>query len=262
MAKRVRVDVLMVERGIAESRTQAQRLVMAGQVRVAGEVVSKPSQPVEAGALISLDQLPRYVSRGGQKLEAALKDFGIEVHGAACADVGSSTGGFTDCLLQHGAAKVHAIDVGKGQLHWRLRGDQRVNLMEGLNARALPRLPEPIDLATVDVSFISLRLILPQVAGWLAPGGQVLALVKPQFEVGKEEVGRGGVVRDPALHRQVLTALIGWIGTIELAPVGAVRSALKGAKGNQEFFLWLQHGGTPQPPEALLAQAGLSQPSA
>jgi 23S rRNA (cytidine1920-2'-O)/16S rRNA (cytidine1409-2'-O)-methyltransferase len=255
MQKRVRIDLLLVERGMAESRSKAQRLVMAGQVRVAGELVNKASILVEPSAAISIDQPPRYVSRGGEKLEAALRAFQIELRDAICADVGSSTGGFTDCLLQHGAARVYAIDVGKGQLHWRLRGHPRVSLIEGANARALAELPEPISLATIDVSFISLRLIFPNVAAWLAPGGQVLALVKPQFEAGKESVGRGGVVRDPVVHRAVLGTVIASAESAGLSARGAVRSPLTGPKGNREFFLWLRPGGGAAEKDDLIQQA-------
>ncbi|RLC56795.1 MAG: TlyA family rRNA (cytidine-2'-O)-methyltransferase, partial [Chloroflexota bacterium] len=207
MAKR-RLDVLLVERGLAESRTQAQRLIRAGLVRVAGQVADKPGTQVATNAAITLQARPRFVSRGGEKLEAALVRFGLDVRGWVAADVGASTGGFTDCLLQHGARRVYAIDVGYGQLDWRLRNDPRVVVMERTNARYLESLPEPVDLVTVDVSFISLGLILPMAVRWLKPGGQVVALIKPQFEAGRREVGKGGVVRDPQVHRRVLERVL------------------------------------------------------
>src|SRR3990170_7879484 len=181
-----RADELLVARGLAESRSQAQRLVMAGQVRAAGQVVAKPSSLLAPEVDLQVDTGPRFVSRGGEKLAAALAHFSVSVDGFVCADLGASTGGFTDCLLQHGAARVYAIDVGKGQLHWRLRGHPRVRVIEGTNARALASLPEPISLATIDVSFISLKLLLPVVMAWFSDRhGEIIGLIKPQFEAGK-----------------------------------------------------------------------------
>ncbi|MEW6566741.1 MAG: TlyA family RNA methyltransferase [Chloroflexota bacterium] len=242
MAKDERLDVLLVARGLAESRARAQRLVMAGQVRVGGERVLKASTRVPADAAITIDQRPRYVSRGGEKLEAALATFPVNPRGKTCADVGASTGGFTDCLLQRGARLVYAIDVGRGILHWRLRSDPRVVLLEETNARYLQALPEPIDLVTMDASFISLRLLLPIVKGWLAPGADVIALVKPQFEAGREAVGKGGVVRHRETHRRVLLELLPFAAAIGLAPQGLIRSPLLGPKGNVEFLLWCREG--------------------
>ncbi|MGD8552748.1 MAG: TlyA family RNA methyltransferase [Anaerolineales bacterium] len=238
MPKKERVDVLLVEQGLVESRSMAQRLIMAGQVRAEGERVHKASQRFTPDVHLAVTELPRYVSRGGEKLEAALRAFPIEVSGVVCADVGSSTGGFTDCLLQHGAAKVYAIDVGKGLLHWSLRGDPRVVLMEGVNARYLEELPEAMRIVTIDAAFISLRMILPQAKAWLGDPGDVIALVKPQFEAGPELVGKGGIVKDMQVHRQVLEDVIQYAISNDLVPNGLIRSPIKGAKGNIEYLLW------------------------
>jgi len=241
---RQRLDQLLVRRGLAESRSQAQRLIMAGQVRVEGEVSLRPSKEVPAIAPVELDSGPRFVSRGGEKLEAALGSFGLEVAGRICADVGASTGGFTDCLLQYGAQRVYAVDVGRGILHWKLRNDPRVVLLEGTNARHLVRLPEPIDMVSIDASFISLGLLLPAIVGWLAPTGAVVALVKPQFKAGKDAVGKG-VVRDPAVHRKVLEGVLAFCDRVGLSPQGVIRSPLRGPKGNVEFLLWARRGARP-----------------
>jgi 23S rRNA (cytidine1920-2'-O)/16S rRNA (cytidine1409-2'-O)-methyltransferase len=215
---------------------------MSGQVRVDGEPASKPSQLVSPEAALAVDQPPRFVSRGGEKLQAALESFPIPVPGAVCADVGASTGGFTDCLLQRGARRVYAIDVGHGILHWRLRSDPRVVVMERINARHLVRLPEPIDLITADAAFISLRLLLPVMRGWMRPGSHLVALVKPQFEAGRKEVGRGGVVRKPEVHREILLGLLPFASGLGLTPQGILRSPLVGPKGNIEFLLWCREG--------------------
>lgn len=242
MTRRVRLDQLLVERGLVESRAKAQALIRAGQVLVDGRVVDKPGTLVPVDVGIALREKPRYVSRGGDKLEAALRAFGVDPRGKVCLDIGASTGGFTDCLLQHGAARVHAVDVGKGLLHWKLRNDPRVLVHEGVNARYLrpEDIGEPVELVTIDVSFISLRLILPALHGIVVPGGDVIALVKPQFEAGRGRVGKGGVVRDPGVHREVLEGItrfaverLGW------SVAGAVRSPLRGPAGNVEFFLHL-----------------------
>src|SRR5512147_2099333 len=200
---KVRLDVLLVERGLAESRAKAQALIMAGQVRVAGQTAIKPATAIPSDSVLTVDSGPRFVSRGGEKLDAALEAFAIDVTGFACADVGASTGGFSDCLLQRGAAKVYAIDVGKGILHWKLRNDPRVVVMEETNARFIQSLPEPVSLVTVDASFISLKILLPVIGRWdFAAGttkepGEVIALIKPQFEAGRRDVARGdGVIRD------------------------------------------------------------------
>lgn len=247
MAKK-RLDVLLVERGLAESRTQAQRLIRAGLVRVRGQMADKPGPQVATNVEITLQARPRFVSRGGEKLEAALARFELDVTGAVAADVGASTGGFTDCLLQHGTRRVYAIDVGYGQLAWRLRNDPRVVVMERTNARYLESLPEPVNLVTADVAFISLGLILPAAVRWLAPpsspppvgGGRggVVALIKPQFEAGRREVGKGGVVRDPEVHRRVLERVLGIAAELGLGLRGLMPSPLRGPAGNVEFLGW------------------------
>ncbi len=232
-----RLDVLLVERGLAESRAQAQALVLAGLVpghRKAGE-------PVEESAELVVERPPRFVSRGGEKLAHALDAFGVQVAGRRCLDVGASTGGFTDVLLQRDAAHVIALDVGYGQLHPRLRADPRVTVLERTNVRELAGLPCAPELVVCDVSFISVRTALPPAVALAAPGWEAVVLVKPQFEAGRAEVGKGGVVRDPAVHRRVLRevaeAAVGW--SAETA--GVVDSGLPGPKGNREFFLHLVH---------------------
>lgn len=244
--RRVRLDVLMVERGMAESRDWAQRLIRAGEVRVDGQLVDAPAKAVEPGAAITVEQPPKYVSRGGYKLEAAMDHFGIQPAGLTCADVGSSTGGFTDCLLQRGAARVYCIDVGAGQLHWRLRNDARVVVMERVNARHLAALPEPIALAVIDVSFISLVLVLPRVFSWMAVGGaqpSVVALIKPQFEAGPEKVGKGGVVRDPAVWEEVVARVTSFGYAAGWPAVGVIESPITGTDGNREFLALLRRAG-------------------
>jgi len=233
-----RLDLLVVDRGLAESRARAQRLIRAGLVHVAGQVSDKPGTQVPTNADVTLQARPRFASRGGEKLEAALARFGLDVAGMTAADVGASTGGFTDCLLQRGAGRVYAIDVGYGQLDWRLRNDPRVVVMERTNARYLERLPEAVDVVTADVSFISLGLILPAAVGWLRPAGQVVALIKPQFEAGRREVGKGGVVRDPAVHRRVLERVLGIADGLGLGLRGLMPSPLRGPAGNVEFLGW------------------------
>jgi 23S rRNA (cytidine1920-2'-O)/16S rRNA (cytidine1409-2'-O)-methyltransferase len=241
--RKKRLDLLIVERELADSRQQAQRLIMAGEVVVGEQVVDKPGTQVPAGALVTLMARLPYVSRGGLKLAAALDAFGLDVSGWIAADVGASTGGFTDCLLQCGAARIYAIDVGYGQLAWKLRQDPRVVVMERTNARYLHTMPEPIDLATIDVSFISLRLILPAASGWLRPGGQIVALIKPQFEAGREQVGKGGVVRDPAIHHTVLEELTTWASLQSFSLQGLIRSPITGPAGNVEFLAHWVPGG-------------------
>ena len=229
---------MLVERGLAESRSLAQRLVMAGQVRADGQVVDKPSIKVDEGVALTVDRGPRFVSRGGEKLQAAFAVFDIDVTGLICADLGASTGGFTDCLLQHGAAKVYAIDVGRGILHWKLRNDPRVVVMEGTNARYLEKLPESVDFVTVDASFISLKNLLPVVKGWGLK--QLLILIKPQFEAGRKEVARGkGVVRDTEIHRRVLLDVLDFARDNSYQVKGLARSPVLGPKGNVEFLGWL-----------------------
>ncbi len=245
--KGVRLDMLLHRRGLAPSREKARRLILAGQVFVDGQRVDKAGAQVDESADVEVRQGLPYVSRGGVKLEHALRAFAIDPSGLVTADVGASTGGFTDCLLQRGAARVYAIDVGYGQLDWGLRQDPRVVVMERTNARHLEALPEPVSLVTIDVSFISLALILPQVRRWLAPDGQVVALIKPQFEAGPERVGKGGVVRDPDVHRDVLHATLSWARENDWRILGLTRSPITGPKGNVEFLAWL--GGSASEPE-------------
>lgn len=239
----------MIDRGLAESRSQAQKLVMAGQVRVDGQLVLRPASRFSQGVQIEVERGPRYVSRGGEKLEGALQAFELtDLQGRVCADIGASTGGFTDCLLQHGAGKVYAIDVGYGELHWKLRNDPRVVVMERTNARYVESLPEQVTLVTIDASFISLRLLLPVARGWLArEGGEIVALIKPQFEAGRAEVSRGeGVIQDPAIHRRVLEEILAFSEVAGFSIYGLIRSPLKGPKGNSEFLV---HLGFPPAPE-------------
>ena len=243
-----RLDNIMVERGMVESRAFAQRLVMAGEVRVEGQVALKPSQHVFEDAQIEIEQGEPFVSRGGEKLHSALVAFQIEVAQLVCVDVGASTGGFTDCLLQHGAARVYAIDVGKGILHWKLRQDTRVVVMEEVNARYVEHLPEPIDLVTIDVSFISLKIILPVVKAWFSSykvnPGMIIALIKPQFEAGRAAVAHGqGVIRDPHIHRQVLLDVLEFFQKEGFGIRGLMRSPITGPKGNIEFLAyWIYPG--------------------
>lgn len=244
MSDKVRVDLLLVERGLAESRSQAQRLVMAGQVRADGQLVPKSSVELDHDVELEVDHGPRFVSRGGEKLEAALQAFSVDVHFQVCADVGASTGGFTDCLLQHGAKKVYAIDVGRGILHWKIRQDKRVEVMEGHNARHLKSLPEKISIVTIDASFISLKVLLPVIREWLVTySGQVIMLIKPQFEAGRRLVSRGkGVIRDPQVHRQVLEDVLTFALEHGFSLRGLIASPIQGPKGNTEFLAWLGAG--------------------
>lgn len=240
--KKLRLDAYLVEQGHFESRAKAQAAIMAGQILVGGQKVDKPGTPVQEGAVIRLlGEKLRYVSRGGLKLEKALQVFPISVAGKVMADIGASTGGFTDCALQNGAARVYAIDVGYGQLAWKLRTDPRVVNMERTNARLLDEtsLPEPVGAASIDVAFISLEKILPAVRRILAPGGFVLALVKPQFEAGREHVGKKGVVRDPAVHRDVLHRVIAFAKAQGFGLGGLEFSPVKGPEGNIEYLLYL-----------------------
>ena len=235
-----RVDQLLVERGLAESRTIAQRMVMAGQVRAAGELVHKSSETVATEVILEVEGGPRYVSRAGEKLEAALDAFQIAPENRICADVGSSTGGFTDCLLQRGAKRIYAIDVGKGQLHWKLRQDDRIAIMEDTNARYLNELPESISLVTIDVSFISAAKVLAQAVKWLDEQGEMVVLIKPQFEAGRGQVGKGGIVKDPLIHQEVLEHFSQAVFELGLYTHGLIRSPVLGAKGNQEYLSWLR----------------------
>ena len=235
-ARKVRLDLLLIEQEMADSQQHAQRLIMAGQVTVDGRMVDKPGTRVPTSAEIKVAVPLPYVSRGGFKLAAALDAVELPVSGWVVADVGASTGGFTDCLLQRDAARVYAIDVGYGQLAWKLRQDSRVTVMDRSNARHLAELPEPVDLATIDVSFISLRLILPAVRGWLHPEGQIVALIKPQFEAERDQVGKGGVIHDPAVHRAVLDNILTWAESQDWGLQGLVRSPITGPAGNIEFL--------------------------
>jgi 23S rRNA (cytidine1920-2'-O)/16S rRNA (cytidine1409-2'-O)-methyltransferase len=239
---RVRLDTLLAERGLAESREKAQALVLAGEVLVNGVKAQKPGQSVTAEADLQVLRHPAYVGRGGLKLEAAIRHFGIEVAGRVCLDVGASTGGFTDCLLQHGAARVHAVDVGFGQIDWKLRTDPRVILHERLNARYLrpEDIGEPVGLAVCDVSFISATLILPAIAPLLQPAGEMVILVKPQFEVGREQVGKGGIVRDPQLHRSACERVENAVRRMNYT-TEIIESPILGAEGNKEFLLYARH---------------------
>jgi 23S rRNA (cytidine1920-2'-O)/16S rRNA (cytidine1409-2'-O)-methyltransferase len=237
---KMRLDLLLMERGLAESRARAQAMIMAGQVRVNDQVALKPATMIQGDSALTVDSGPRFVSRGGDKLQGALDVFEINVRRLTCADVGASTGGFTDCLLQNGAEKVYAIDVGKGILHWKLRNDPRVVVMEQMNARFLHSLPERVALITVDASFISLKILLPVVKKWLTPNGQLICLIKPQFEAGKKDVARGdGVIRDSQVHRQVLLDVLAFARDQHFGLLGLIKSPLLGPKGNAEFLLWL-----------------------
>ena len=254
---KIRLDVLLVSRGLAESRDWAQRLIRAGEVRVDEQVIDQPSKLFAEGVAITVDQPPKYVSRGGFKLEAALDYFHIDPTGMTCADVGSSTGGFTDCLLQRGAAKVYALDVGANQLHWKLRNDPRVVVMEKVNVRYLEGLPEPVELAVIDVSFISLELVLPSVFRWMKANpsppwplggpltplpsgeGSVVALIKPQFEAGRDKVGKGGIVRDPAVHQAVVERITAFCANQGWPAQGVIKSPILGADGNKEYLALL-----------------------
>lgn len=247
--KRVRVDLLLVERGLAPTRERARALVLAGLVVADEHRVSKPGQGVPETALLRLKgEYNPYVSRGGLKLAAAVDAFNLSVQGRVCVDVGASTGGFTDCLLQRGARRVYAVDVGYGQLAWRLREDSRVVTLERQNIRTLPReaIPETVDLVTADASFISLRLVLPKIRELLEPGGDVIALVKPQFEVGKGRVGKGGIVSDPDLRQEALDQVLGAAAELGFEVAGTIDSPVPGAKkGNVEFLVHLVRTGRP-----------------
>jgi 23S rRNA (cytidine1920-2'-O)/16S rRNA (cytidine1409-2'-O)-methyltransferase len=236
---KLRLDRLMVERGLAESREKAQALIMAGEVMLNGQKASKPGQPVAEDAVLEVLARPPYVGRGGFKLAAALRDFAIDVQGKICLDVGSSTGGFTDALLQAGAARVHAVDVGAGQLDWKLRNDARVVVHEGLNARELrfEQIGEQVALIVCDVSFISITLILPALPPLLQDDGQMVILIKPQFEVGKGQVGKGGIVRDPELHRAACERVENAVRELGYQ-TSVMQSPILGAEGNKEFLLY------------------------
>lgn len=240
MKNKKRLDVLVTEQGYAETRSKAQAIIMAGQVYVNGQKADKPGVSYDETVQLEVrGQTCPYVSRGGLKLEKALRDFGVKPDGFVCSDSGASTGGFTDCLLQQGAKKVFAIDVGYGQLDWKIRSDQRVVVMERTNIRFVTPedLGEPLDLSVVDVSFISLKLVLPVIQRLLKPEqGQVLCLIKPQFEAGKEKVGKKGVVRDPQTHKEVLDGFVSLAGELGFTILGLTFSPVKGPEGNIEFL--------------------------
>ena len=237
-----RLDRLLVDRGLADSREKAQALIMAGEVLLNGQKAAKPGQAVMPDAAVEVLARPPYVSRGGLKLAAALQHFAIDVTGQVCLDIGSSTGGFTDALLQAGAARVHAVDVGTGQLAWPLRTDSRVVVHEGLNARELrfDDIGEPVSLITCDVSFISVTLILPAAAPLLQPSGRMVILIKPQFEVGKGQVGKGGIVRDPSLHQAACERVDNAARSLGFV-TSMMDSPILGAEGNKEFLLYAHH---------------------
>ncbi len=235
-----RIDALLVARGLIESRQLARAALLAGDVRVDGRVVSKPGSLVAQAAAIEVRSRPRFVSRGGEKLAHAIEAFGIDPAGMTCLDAGVSTGGFTDCLLQNGARKVYAVDVGYGVLDYGLRNDPRVVVMERTNARDLSPLPEACDLAVVDVSFIGLDKVIPAIRHSLAPEGEIVALVKPQFQGRRDEVGKNGVVKDPARHAAILGRFIAWCAGERLRLLGLTSSPLLGPAGNREFFVHLR----------------------
>lgn len=233
-----RLDVLLVEKGLVDSRNKAQSLIMMGKVRAGDQVLTKVGSQIPADTELTIDYGLPYVSRGGLKLEAALDAFAITPSEAVCADVGASTGGFTDVWLQRGAKRIYAIDVGYGQLAWKLRQDERVIVMERRNARYVDSLPETIDFASIDTSFISLRLILPAVIKWLAPTAAIIALIKPQFEADRHQVGKKGLIREPAIHRHVLEKVILGAEELGLITLGLIASPITGTTGNQEFLVY------------------------
>jgi len=242
MATKERLDKLLVDRGIAQSRDRARGMIMAGKVAVDGRRIEKPGTQIDVESKLALQEESHYVSRGGEKLEGALNAFAIDPRGMVAMDVGASTGGFTDCILQRGAEKVYAVDVGYGQLAWRLQKDPRVVNLERRNIRYLRReeVEEEIDLILIDASFISIEKFLPHLLGFLKRGGAILGLIKPQFEVGRREVGKGGVVREAALHKRVIDRVSDFSRGLGLRVLGVTESPLLGPKGNREFFIYLK----------------------
>ncbi|HWN65233.1 MAG TPA: TlyA family RNA methyltransferase [Candidatus Binatus sp.] len=238
MPKKLRLDQLLVVRGLFSSREQAQRAVMAGEIKIGTRIAVKPSQFLAADAAIAVKPTRKYVGRGALKLEKALDHFKIDMQSKVALDIGASTGGFTDCLLQRGTEKVYAVDVGHGQLDWKIRKDPRVIVLEKLNARFLSRvhIPELVDLCVTDVSFISLTLILPNAFELITPSGVILALIKPQFELERADIGRGGIVRNPELHQKAQDKIVQFVTRLGHTVTGIVPSAITGADGNQEFF--------------------------
>ena len=238
MPRRLRLDQLLVGRGLFPSREQARRAILAGKVSVATRVADKPSELLDEQTAVAVKPARKYVGRGALKLESALEHFDIDVNGKIALDIGASTGGFTDCMLQRGAEKIYAVDVGYGQLDWKLRNDPRVIVLEKTNARFLTRdqVPELVDICVIDVSFISLTLILPNAFDLLKPDGVILALIKPQFELQRSEVGKGGIVRDPLLHQKAQDKIVAFVNDLRHVIAGIAPAAIKGADGNQEFF--------------------------
>ncbi len=248
MSNKTRLDVLLVERGFAPTRQKAQAIIMAGSVFVAGQRVDKPGTAVANEAELEVrGHTLRYVSRGGLKLEKAMQTFPITLEGKTCADIGASTGGFTDCMLQNGARRVYAVDVGYGQLDWKLRSDERVVCLERTNARYLSteQIPEPLDFASIDVSFISLKLIFPALYPLLREGGEIACLIKPQFEAGREKVGKKGVVRDPAVHLEVLQQFLRYAKENNFTVLGITYSPIRGPEGNIEYLGFLRKSDEP-----------------
>lgn len=245
MAKKQRIDLSLVSMGLADDLDEANRLVMAGKVQYLGQLVFQSSQQISDPQGITLIPAQKFVSRGGDKLQAAFDQFPLDVQSKVCADIGASSGGFTDCLLQHGAEKVIAIDVGYGILDWKLRNDPRVEVLERTNARNLEKLPETVDFLTADVSFISLKKILTPASGWFSKnGGQAVVLIKPQFEATREESARGsGVILDPLIHQRVLVDILVFASAHGFAPEGLIQSPLQGPAGNIEFLAWLSYPG-------------------
>ncbi|MBA3831528.1 MAG: TlyA family RNA methyltransferase [Chthoniobacterales bacterium] len=242
MAKSLRLDLALVQRGVFPTRHQAQVAIMAGHVQIDGRMAAKPSDLVQDSSDLTIVARDRYVGRGGTKLEGAIKHFGIDCEGKVALDIGASTGGFTDCLLQKGSSKVFAVDVGHGQLAWKIRADSRVVVLEKTNARHLSRehIPEPIAICVIDVSFISLTLILPNAFDLLTPDGVILALIKPQFELARADVGRGGIVRDPQLHAKAQKKISDFSRAMGAQVRGLFPSTITGTDGNQEFFICLR----------------------
>jgi 23S rRNA (cytidine1920-2'-O)/16S rRNA (cytidine1409-2'-O)-methyltransferase len=238
MPKKLRLDQLLVGRGFFPSREQARRAILAGKVSIATRVVDKPSELLEEQTAIAVKPTRKYVGRGALKLESALDNFHINLQGKTALDIGASTGGFTDCMLQRGAKKVYAVDVGYGQLDWKLRNDPRVIVLEKTNARFLTHneVQEPVDLCVIDVSFISLTLILPNAVALLKPDGVILTLIKPQFELQRSEIGKGGIVRDPRLHQKAQDKIVAFVNDLGHVVAGIAPAGIKGADGNQEFF--------------------------
>jgi 23S rRNA (cytidine1920-2'-O)/16S rRNA (cytidine1409-2'-O)-methyltransferase len=254
MTQKQRLDIQLHERGLAASREKARAMIMAGEVLVEDIQINKPGTLISTNARIDVKSKPRFVSRGGEKLDWAIQTFDLEIRGKTCADVGASTGGFTDCLVQRDARKVYAIDVGYGQFDYTLRQNPHVVVIERTNARYLEKLDEFVDVVTIDASFISLKLLLPSVQRWLQPEADIIPLIKPQFEAGRSEVGKGGVVKDPQVHVRVLHDVLSFATQLSLHIMGLTTSPLKGPAGNTEFLAWLRHTGT-APSEQLDLQA-------